>query len=95
MKSENIEEMEKEHEAVNEKRTKLKVRDATYKLALQEDLQDESKVSHFNRLKLLTHWRKIMRLAKTEALKKEIKFSLQNHEREVDAKVAIISMLER
>ncbi len=56
---------------------------------------DESKVSHFNRLKLLTHWRKIMRLAKTEALKKEIKFSLQNHEREVDAKVAIISMLER
>ncbi len=36
-----------------------------------------------------------MRLAKTEALKKEIKFNLQNHEREVDAKVAIISMLER
>jgi len=52
-------------------------------------------VSHFNRLKLLTHWRKIMRLAKSEALKKEIKFNLQNHEREVDAKVAVISMLER
>jgi hypothetical protein len=62
---------------------------------LKDGLQDESKVSHFNRLKLLTTWRKIMRLAKTEALKKEIKFSLQNHEREVDAKVAIISMLER
>jgi chromosome segregation ATPase len=52
-------------------------------------------VSYFNRLKLLTHWRKIMRLAKTEALKKEIKFSMQNHERDVDAKVAIISMFER
>ena len=36
-----------------------------------------------------------MRLAKGESLKKEIKFNLQNHEREVDAKVAIISMLER
>ena len=43
----------------------------------------------------MTHWRKIMRLAKTEAMKKEIKFFQQNHDREMDAKDAIIVMLDK
>ena len=36
-----------------------------------------------------------MRLAKTEALRKELKFIQQNYEREVDSKDAIIFMLDR
>ena len=29
---------------------------------------EEQKMAHFNRMKILTHWRKIMRVAKTEQL---------------------------
>ena len=46
-------------------------------------------------MKILTHWRKIMRVAKTEQLKKEIQIYQQNHDREVDAKDAILQMLDR
>lgn len=51
---------------------------------------EEQKTAHFNRMKILTHWRKIMRVAKTESLKKEIQVYQQNHDREVDAKDAIL-----
>lgn len=56
---------------------------------------EEQKMAHFNRMKILTHWRKIMRVAKTEQLKKEIQIYQQNHDREVDAKDAILQMLDR
>ena len=56
---------------------------------------EEQKLSHFNRMKILTHWRKLLRLAKTEQLKKEIQIYQQNHDREVDAKDAILQMLDR
>jgi uncharacterized protein (DUF342 family) len=46
-------------------------------------------------MKILTHWRRIMRVAKTESLKKEIQVYQQNHDREVDAKDAILQMLDR
>ena len=36
-----------------------------------------------------------MRLAKTEALKKDIEILSQNHERDVDRKDAILQMLDR
>lgn len=36
-----------------------------------------------------------MRVAKTEQLKKEIQIYQQNHDREVDAKDAILQMLDR
>ncbi len=39
---------------------------------LKKEEVEEAKTAHFNRLKILTHWRKIMRVAKTESLKKEI-----------------------
>lgn len=52
-------------------------------------------MAHFNRMKILTHWRKLLRLAKTEQLKKEIQIYQQNHDREVDAKDAILQMLDR
>jgi len=62
---------------------------------LKNEQLEESKMAHFNRLKILTHWRKIMRVAKTEQLKKDIKIYQQNHDREVDAKDAILQMLDR
>jgi hypothetical protein len=40
-------------------------------------------------------WRKIMRLAKVESLRKEIEIMSQNHERDVDRKDAVIQMLDR
>lgn len=39
---------------------------------LKNAMKEEQKMAHFNRMKILTHWRKIMRVAKTEQLKKEI-----------------------
>ncbi len=46
----------------------MKIRRDTLKNAMYE----EQKMAHFNRMKLLTHWRKMMRVAKTEQLKKDI-----------------------
>lgn len=46
----------------------MKMRRDTLKNAMYE----EQKMAHFNRMKLLTHWRKMMRVAKTEQLKKDI-----------------------
>jgi hypothetical protein len=57
---------------------------------LKNSMMEEYKMAHFNRMKILTHWRKIMRVAKTEQLKKEIQIYQQNHDREVDAKDAIL-----
>jgi len=62
---------------------------------LKNQMIDEQKMAHFNRMKILTHWRKLLRLAKTEQLKKEIQIYQQNHDREVDAKDAILQMLDR
>lgn len=39
---------------------------------LKSQMLEEQKLSHLNRMKILTHWRKVLRLAKTEQLKKEI-----------------------
>ena len=39
---------------------------------LKQDMQEEQKMAHFNRMKILTYWRKVLRLAKTEQLKKDI-----------------------
>jgi hypothetical protein len=39
---------------------------------LKSQMIEEQKMAHFNRMKILTHWRKVLRLAKTEQLKKEI-----------------------
>ena len=79
-----VEDLEKEQKL-------LKMRKEHLKTAMIE----EQKMAHFNRMKILTHWRKLLRLAKTEQLKKEIQIYQQNHDREVDAKDAILQMLDR
>lgn len=65
------------------------------KALLKEFMEKEEKISRMNKLKIQNHWRKIMRLVKVEALRKEVEIRSQNHERDVDRKDAIIQMLDR
>lgn len=63
------------------------------RLSLRERLEEDSKITKMNQLKVTNQWRKIMRLAKTEALKADIEILSQNHERNLDRKDAILHML--
>jgi dynein regulatory complex subunit 2 len=65
------------------------------KRRLKGDLQRERGYSQTNKLKIQNNWRKIMRLAKVESLRKDIEVISQNHERDVDRKDAIVQMLDR
>ena len=65
------------------------------KAELKGRLEQEQRNSRVNRLKIQNQWRKIMRLAKVDSLRKEIEILSQNHERDVDRKDAIIQMLDR
>lgn len=62
---------------------------------LRATLTEEQNITNFNKKKILNEWRKIMRMAKTDELKREIEIYSQNHEREVDSKDAIMQMLDR
>ena len=62
---------------------------------LKADMAREAKFSATNRLMIQNQWRKIMRLAKVESLRKDIEIMSQNHERDVDRKDAVIQMLDR
>ncbi len=62
---------------------------------LRRRMEDEAKISKVNSMKIVNQWRKIMRIAKTESLKKDIEILSQNHERDVDRKDAILQMLDR
>jgi len=68
---------------------------AAAKKELKERLEVEKRNSSMNRLKIQNQWRKIMRLAKVEMLRKDIEILSQNHERDLDRKDAIIQMLDR
>lgn len=48
---------------------------------LRSKIESEHKIVNFNKKKLLTYWRKIMRIAKTEELKSEIDIYSQNNQR--------------
>ncbi len=62
---------------------------------LRQRMEIETKNSKVNNLKIQNQWRKIMRLAKAESLKKDVEILSQNHERDVDRKDAILQMLDR
>ena len=62
---------------------------------LKKRVQGEQKIVNYNQKKLLTYWRKIMRLAKTEQLKNDIDIYSQNNQRELDSKEAYIQMLDK
>jgi len=65
------------------------------KKELRERMEAEAKNSRLNGLKIKNQWRKLMRAAKTESLKKDIEILSQNHERDIDRKDAILQMLDR
>merc|ERR1719446_1752319 len=65
------------------------------RLRLQNQMGIEEKNGAVNRLKVQNQWRKIMRLAKLEQLRKDIEILSQSHERDVDRKDAILQMLDR
>ena len=58
-------------------------------------MEAEATNTRVNEMKIQNQWRKIMRLAKTESLKKDIEILSQSHERDIDRKDAIIQMLDR
>lgn len=62
---------------------------------LKKKMEQEKVNAKMNRLKIQNQWRKIMRLAKVESLRKGVEILSQNHERDVDRKDAIIQMLDR
>jgi hypothetical protein len=65
------------------------------RLRLQAAMGIEEKNGAVNRLKVQNQWRKIMRLAKLEQLRKDIEILSQGHERDVDRKDAVLQMLDR
>merc|ERR550514_1386286 len=65
------------------------------KAMLRAHMELEQKHSRMNLLKIQNQWRKIMRLAKVQSLRKDIDVLAQSHERDVDRKDAIIQMLDR
>jgi len=62
---------------------------------LRRDAMLEMKNTKYNMSKLQESWLKIMRSAKTKQLKKQVEIILQNHERDVDRRDAILQMLDR
>lgn len=57
--------------------------------------ETEEKYARINGLKIHTQWRKFMRQAKVDELRRDIEILSQQHEREVDRKDAIIQMLDK
>ena len=83
-----------EHErVVAEEYRKLK--EEANRKKLTEDMAQEASFAKLNIAKIQNQWRKLMRLAKVESLRKDLEIMSQNHEREVDMKDAIIQMLDR
>merc|ERR1719504_368449 len=62
---------------------------------LQYDSALEMKNTKYNMSKIQESWLKVMRVAKTKQLKKQVEIISQNHERDVDRKDAILQMLDR
>jgi DNA repair exonuclease SbcCD ATPase subunit len=79
---------------LEEAQLRRKIAEATQK-ELKERLEREKKFTKWNRTKVQNNWRKIMRLAKIEELRREIEIISQAHERDVDRKDAIIQMLDK
>lgn len=65
------------------------------KAELTSRMEEETKISKVNGLKILNQWRKLMRIAKTESLKNDVEILSKTHERDVSRKDAILHMLDR
>jgi len=90
-----------EEKALREETERMKAeedrrrKEETMRKKLSDDMQEEARFAKLNLAKIQNQWRKLMRLAKVESLRKDLEIMSQNHEREVDMKDAIIQMLDR
>jgi chromosome segregation ATPase len=62
---------------------------------LSNIVDEEIRYSKINKMKLLSDWRVIMRIAKVDELRKAIELYMQYFERELDNKDAILQMLDK
>ena len=62
---------------------------------LRNQIFQEKKIYNINKKKLLTNWRKIMRMTKTDQLKTDLEIYAQNNHRELDSKEAFLQMLDK
>ena len=62
---------------------------------LKASLAREQRHSKTNLLKIQNQWRKVMRLAKVQSLRRDLTVLAQSHERDVDRKDALVQMLDR
>ncbi|KAF6253998.1 flagellar associated protein [Scenedesmus sp. NREL 46B-D3] len=65
------------------------------RVELRQKQQREQQYAHINGIKIHNQWRKIMRLAKVDELRKQVEILSQNHEREIDRKDALVQLLDR
>lgn len=86
-----IRQIAKTHDEFNQLKELAKIK----RDILRTKIKNEHKFVNFNKKKLLTYWRKIMRIAKTEELKNEIDVYSQNNQRELDSKEAFIQMIDK
>lgn len=86
-----VRQIAKTHDEFNQ----LKELAKTKRDILRARIKNEHKFVNFNKKKLLTYWRKIMRIAKTEELKNDIDLYSQNNQRELDSKEAFIQMIDK
>ncbi len=64
------------------------------KALLKERLDSEKAAASVNRKKVENAWLKIMRMAKTSELRRDVEVLSQGHERDVDRKDALLQMLD-
>lgn len=62
---------------------------------LRKQIHEEEEIFDINKKKLLANWRKILRIAKTEDLKKELEIYSQTCQREIDSMEAYLQMLDK
>uniref|UniRef100_A0A383VVU5 Dynein regulatory complex subunit 2 n=1 Tax=Tetradesmus obliquus TaxID=3088 RepID=A0A383VVU5_TETOB len=65
------------------------------RVELRQKQLREQQYAHINGIKIHNQWRKIMRLAKVDELRKQVEILSQNHEREIDRKDALVQLLDR
>jgi hypothetical protein len=61
----------------------------------RKQIQSEEQIYNINKKKLLANWRKILRIAKTEELKKELEIYSQSNQRELETMEGYLQMLDK
>eukprot|EP00698_Gefionella_okellyi_P025708 TRINITY_DN9486_c0_g1_i1.p1 TRINITY_DN9486_c0_g1~~TRINITY_DN9486_c0_g1_i1.p1 ORF type:complete len:352 (-),score=84.42 TRINITY_DN9486_c0_g1_i1:62-1117(-) len=90
-----ISQAELEYEAYLKAERERKMREAALRARLKSQLEEYEHLSALNSAKVQDNWRRIMRNAKLEDLKRQIEIVSQSHERDMDAKDVQVWMLSK